>query len=282
MGKVGSSSIRNSLFRCPDPRTRLVLMSHEFFPIRNRDLERIDIEPQYRDRVIREIEHDRRVFQQFSPKKRRGWRFRERFYSQRIYKAYVKPGGPLRVITLVREPVANNISMFFEVFDHYTGTSVADSPLDVEGMIQVFLDQYMHWRPLLWLDTELKTTLGVDVYQYPFSLQQGFAIINERNIDLLVMKCELDDAAKSRAIAQFLGLDDFKMVRSNVSSQRSHARQYEEFRRRIRVPDWLLEEMYESKYARFFYSDEERARFRARWSHTSERQAEDPTAHCPP
>ena len=65
MGKVGSSSIRNSLFRCGDPSTRLVLMSHEFFPIRNRDLSRIDIEPEYRDDVIREIEHDRRVFQQF-------------------------------------------------------------------------------------------------------------------------------------------------------------------------------------------------------------------------
>jgi hypothetical protein len=55
-------------------------------------------------------------------------------------------------------------------------------------------------------------------------------------------------------------------VRSNVSSNRSHALQYEKFKQQIKVPDWLLDEMYDSKYARFFYSEGERARFRTRWS----------------
>ena len=218
---------------------------------------------------MQEIEHDRRVYESFSPKKQRGWRFREKFYTERIYQAYVKPGKPLRVITLVREPVANNISMFFEVFDHYTGTTVEESTLSIEEMIDVFLTRYMHWRPLTWFDAELKTTLGVDVFQTPFSHDQGFAQISTDRIKLLVMKCELNDDAKERAIADFLGLDDFRIVRSNVSSNRSHAKQYEAFRRQIRVPDGLLDEMYESKYARHFYSAEERSRCRARWSRSA-------------
>jgi hypothetical protein len=266
MGKVGSSSIRNSLFRCPDPRTRLVLMSHEFYPIRNRDPSRIQIEPEYRDHVMREIEHDRQVFEKFSPKKRRGWRFREKFYTERIYQAYVKPRHRLRVISPIRDPVANNISMFFEVFDHYSGTTLQESTLDVDAMIALFLDHYMHWRPLTWFDAELKTTLGVDVFQHPFPREQGFNAIEVGNVRLLVLKCELDDNVKARAIADFLELGDFRLIRSNVSSDRSHARQYEQFKRQIRVPRWLLDEMYESKFARFFYTDEEIAGFRRRWS----------------
>jgi hypothetical protein len=266
MGKVGSSSIRNSLFRCRDPKTRLVLMSHEFYPIRNRDASRIEIEPACREHVLREIEHDRRVFEGFSPKKRRGWRFREKFYTERIYQAYVKSGHPLRVITLVREPVGNNISMFFEVFDHYAGTTADQSSLSIDAMIDLFLKQYMHWRPLTWFDAELKTTLGVDVYRHPFDPRRGYARIAQPPVDLLVMKCELDDALKADAIRQFLGLDEFAIVRSNVTSNRAHAPQYEEFKRRVRMPDDLLDEMYESKYARHFYSPEERAAFRRRWS----------------
>ncbi|MBM3779475.1 MAG: hypothetical protein FJW23_14770 [Acidimicrobiia bacterium] len=266
MGKVGSSSIRNSLFRCEDPRTRLVLMSHEFYPIRKRDLSRIRIEPEYRDHVIREIEHSRRVFRQVSARRRRGWRIRETFYTQRIYQAYVKPGHRLRVISPVRDPVACNISMFFEQFDQYAGAPLQESPLDIDSMIDIFIERFMHWRPLTWFDAELKTTLGLDVFQHPFPREQGFNTIAGSNVELLLLKSELDDTVKAGAIADFLGLDAFTMVRSNVSSDRSHARQYEEFKRRIRVPDWLLDDLYESKFARFFYTDEERARFRRRWS----------------
>ncbi len=266
MGKVGSSSIRNSLFRCQDPSTRLVLMSHEFFPIRNRDLRRIEIEPEYRDYVIREIEHDRHDFEQFPLRKRLGWRFRERFYSERIYRAYVKPGHRLRVVTLVRDPVAANVSMFFQLIDHYIGTPIEESTYDIETVIQIFLERYVHSRPLTWFDVELKTTLGIDVFRYPFPVAQGYNIISADNVSLLVLKCELDDQTKARAIAEFLDLDDFEIVRSNVTGDKSHAPQYAEFKRRIRVPDRLLDKMYESKYARFFYSSEERSCFRARWS----------------
>jgi hypothetical protein len=107
MGKVASSSIRNSLFRCPDPRTRLVLMSHEFFPLRHRDTGRIDIEPEYREHVLRENEHEQHVIQGFSWRKRLGWRFREKFYTERIYKSYVK--RHLDVLRSVRPLRRNNI-----------------------------------------------------------------------------------------------------------------------------------------------------------------------------
>ena len=266
MGKVGSSSIRNSLFRCPDPRTRLVLMSHEFYPIRNRDLRRIDIEPEYREDVIREIEHNRETYEKFPLRKRLGWRFREKFYTQRIYQAYVKPGGPLRAITLVREPIANNISMFFQLIDHYIGTPIEESTYDIDSVIQVFLDRYLHSRPLTWFDAEVKTTLGIDVFRDRFPIEQGHNIVSSGNRSLLVLKCELDDDTKANAIAEFLGLDRFTIVRSNITGEKNHAKHYAEFKQRIRVPDTLLDEMYESKFAKFFYSEDERSRCRDRWS----------------
>jgi len=266
MGKVGSSSIRNSLFRCPDPRTRLVLMSHEYFPIRNRDPELIAIEPEYRDMLAREIAHEQHVYQHRSPRERMGRRFREKFYAEMIYRSYVKPKRQLKVITLVREPVANNVSMFFQVLNQYLEPDVEPSTCDTDQLIDVFIDKYMHSRPLTWLDAEVKTHFGIDIFQHPFPIQQGYTTITQANVSLLVLRCDLDDRTKAQAIADFIGLDEFEIVRSNVRNEKPEAQKYDEFKRRIRMPSALLDRMYESKFATHFYSVKERDHFRKRWS----------------
>ena len=266
MGKVGSSSIRNSLFRNQDPRTRLVLMSHEYFPIRNRDLDRIAIEPEYRDMLARETAHDQHVYDQFPLRKRLGWRFREKFYAERIYKSWVCSQRLLRVITLVREPIANNISMFFQIINQYLGADREVSDYGIDELIDVFLENYMHSRPLTWLDAEIKTNFSIDVYQHSFPTDRGYTVISRGRVSLLILRCELDDRVKAQAIADFLDLDKFDIVRSNVASEKDYASQYAEFRQRIKIPPALLDQMYNSKFARHFYSSEEREKFHAHWS----------------
>jgi hypothetical protein len=81
----------------------------------------------------------------------------------------------------------------------------------------------------------------------------------------LVLRCELSDEVKAGAIADFLNLEEFTIVRSNRTSDKPYAYQYDEFRRRIRLPATLLDELYESKFAKHFYSDEERRQWRTRW-----------------
>lgn len=131
--------------------------------------------------------------------------------------------------------------------------------------IALFFERYMHSRPLLWLDTELKRMLGIDVYQYPFPVKQGYTAIRQGSIDLLVLRCEETDAVKERAIAQFVGLDDFAMVRSDVTARKGVADHYARFRQQIRFPREYLDRMYGSKYARHFYGEDQLKRFRQRW-----------------
>ena len=266
MGKVGSSSLRNSLFRCPDPRTRLVLMSHEYLPIRNRDPDLIAVEPEHRDMLLHEIAHEQRVHHQLSLRQRMGRRFREKFYAEMIYRRYVLPKRRLKVITLVREPVANNISMFFQLLGRYIGANVDPSEYDTTALVDIFVDRHMHWRPLTWLDVEVKSHFNIDIYRHPFPIEQGYTVISHENIHLLVLRCELDDRDKERAIAAFLDLDEFDIVRSNVRSEKPGGERYEEFKKRIRMPPALLDQMYDSKFARHFYSSEERDQFKRRWS----------------
>lgn len=266
MGKVGSSSIRNSLFRCRAMQTGLVLMSHEFYPARHRQVSDLAVDPGDSRDAEREIAHARQAYKRLSVRQRIGLRFREKLYSEMIYNNVVRKRKPAKIITLVREPIGNNVSMFFQTFDEYVDSGRGLADYEIDELVAVFLDRYVHSRPLIWLDAELRTTLGIDVYAAPFPIERGHVTIRGGPFELLVLKCELSDSEKESAIAGFVGIDDLKLIRSNVTKNKDHGRQYEEFRRRIKLPDSYLDYVYGSKYARFFYSDAERAKFRAHWS----------------
>ncbi|MDH3717650.1 MAG: putative capsular polysaccharide synthesis family protein, partial [Planctomycetota bacterium] len=128
-----------------------------------------------------------------------------------------------------------------------------------------FLNDYLHSRPLTWFDVELKSTLGIDVYEHSFPKEAGYLAVSRENVDLLVLKCELSDALKEQAISRFLGIDDFTITRSNVTARKATARTYEEFTKAIQLPDSYIDTMYGSKYAQHFYGEQELAQFRHRW-----------------
>jgi hypothetical protein len=215
--------------------------------------------------VLAEMESDRQLYNGLPIRARMGWRFRETFYTKKIYQNYVRRGH-VRVISLVREPIATNISMFFQLLQHYLRAGGVGKPPGVAALRELFFSEYNHFRPLIWLDAELKTTLGVDVYEHPFPAVDGFLRISTDEVDLLVIKSEIDDDIKSQVIADFLGLKKLKLVRANVAAHKSYADIYRKFKESIVIPERLLDEMYESKYARHFYSSKEIQSFRERWS----------------
>lgn len=267
MGGVGSSSIRNSLFRSRDPRTRLVLMSHEFLPVRHRNPDSIDCESRYRSRTLAEIEFDKRYFESLPLSRKLGLLLREQFYSRRIFRAFVQSGLPLKVITMVRDPVAANISLFFQVFGKYAGLGKSAIDFDAARLCRIFVDTYQHTRPLTWFDVELKANLHVDVYEHLFPTEIGQSVISAGNIELLVLRSELDDAVKSRAIGQFIDIEGFELRRSNVATDKPYANLYAEFKQQLRLPEPLLNDLYTSRYVRHFFSNDERDRFRSAWAY---------------
>jgi hypothetical protein len=266
MGKVGSSSVRNALFRSPSKATRMVFMSHELLPIRKRDPGAIEMDEELRSAVLSEIADAKRLFAELPTRLRWHWLAREKLYTQRIHANFIAKGRPVNVITLVREPIAANISMFFQMFPQYVGVSQHESTHSVAQLARIFLERYVHSRPLTWFDAELEPTLGIDVFARGFPEERGYERYDGGTVRLLVLKSELDDAAKQSAIGDFLDLEGFEMLRSNVTARKQEADLYDRFKREARFDQAFLERMYGSKYARHFYSPRELERFRARWA----------------
>ena len=180
--------------------------------------------------------------------------------------SYIKKRKKAKFITLVREPVSRNISdFFFKSFTNITPVEYADLDLNVEELFKTFVNNYAHSVPLTWFDMELKPVLGIDIYEYPFPKEKGFLTIDRGNFQLLIIKVEIADSVKEKAIGEFLGIADFKLTRRNASTDKHYANTYRDFLETVELPQTYVEIMCSSEYTRHFYTDTDIEATRETW-----------------
>jgi hypothetical protein len=163
------------------------------------------------------------------------------------------------VISLVRDPVVRGVSAYFQ-----TGVRLGHALDDLEAARA----QLLRWPAFsianTWFDKEIRGELGVDVFDHPFDPMLGYGCIDTPTVRLLLIRQEnLGQAAN--ALAAFLNAPITALSSTNVSGDKDYAEAYRRFRSEVALPSTVLDEMYESRFARHFYTDAERARFRAEW-----------------
>lgn len=182
--------------------------------------------------------------------------------------------GPERwkVISLVRDPVARNISSFFHVLDFRVGFGFdersATTPPDrlQQELVAAFREFDGHDEPLDFFDQEFRAVLNWDVFETEFDPGRGYGIYAAPGLDVLILRLEDLDRVVAEAFHEFLGLRDFELVPSNRAEGKNYGEAYQRFRSEVRFDDEYLDRMYESRYARHFYSRRELLRLRDRWS----------------
>lgn len=192
-------------------------------------------------------------------------------------------GKPVKIITLVRDPVARNISHFFQwpnmIMAQIDGKYHLRSPsfnydviVEADGiedqLAQLFMTKFkLHERPLIWLDNELKHHFGIDVYRSDFPKDKGYSIFREGNTEAILIKLERLGEVAGEAFRKFLDIQSFELVSANIGQEKNTSGIYERFLNSIKLPSKYLDTMYNSRFAAHFYTEEELNKFRARWSH---------------
>jgi hypothetical protein len=161
---------------------------------------------------------------------------------------------PRRLITSVREPVARNLSSYMQNSER-NGWS-----RNFEG----FLREFPHNEPLKWFDEEFHPFTGVDVFATPFPHDSGWQIIDGR---ILILKAETSPRSKEEGLSEFLR-QPVKLPAVNVGLEKTYSEDYVRLQANP-IPDDYLTSMYDSKYARHFYTETEIDIFRERWSRGS-------------
>lgn len=175
-----------------------------------------------------------------------------------------------KIITLVRDIVSRNVSDFFHNLSNvdragewYVGPEENVRQLGIKELSNAFIACPMakHLAPLNWFDTQLKQFFGIDVFEHSFDCE--WKIYQEKA--LLIRLEDLDRA--SSVIGDFLNID-YKSIRANEARKKWYADKYEKFRRQSVLPPAYLDMIYNSRFMRHFYNNEEILKFRNQWEST--------------
>lgn len=178
------------------------------------------------------------------------------------------PNIRCRVISLVRDPVARNISAFFQNITEFFPDFVArytEQKLPLEELHTTFLNRYDHNIPLTWFQLQLEPVFGIDVFASEFPKERGYAVYHSKNASLLVLKLEMLDKCAADAMGNFLGIHNFVLSNENVGQEKEYKDAYNAFLQSIVLSDDYLNCMYDNAFARHFYTGIELQRFRERW-----------------
>ncbi|NET32778.1 MAG: sulfotransferase family 2 domain-containing protein [Cyanothece sp. SIO1E1] len=184
---------------------------------------------------------------------------------------------PWHVITLVRDPIAKMLSSFFQTLerdlllgsDYRKRIKKEGYEKVLEEIISRFYDEYVHnpnrKHPFCWFDYELKKNLNIDIFNETPLSNKNYHIYNATAAKILLLKLESLSNCYQDAFYEFLGFQDFKLIRSNVGSQKRYGNLYKDFLDGIDLPVDYIDKIYSSDLVKHFYSDLEIEEFYRRW-----------------
>ncbi len=175
------------------------------------------------------------------------------------------PKYPIKIITLVRDPISRDISGIFQNWEaKINNTDYTE--VDAEELCR-YLDTKDQSYTLSWFDSEFKDYLNFDIYSHTFDKQKGYSIYSHGNVDILCLKLERLDEIYEEAIESFLGKNSIVMKKYNLSVQKKTASLYKELTAKYKADNKKLRAVYDSKFVRHFYTEKEIDAYMDRWSH---------------
>lgn len=184
-------------------------------------------------------------------------------YEHHYVQYLLKRNQPVKIISLVRDPVARNLSAFAHDFKGYFGGRMQDHSLD--KLESLFWQYDRHSLGVNWFDEEFLETIGVDVYQYNFAKERGYQQIREGTLEILILQVEVPDQIKRGVISKFCNVPGFELRRYNLASARDYKGNYDAFVDRITLPEEYLDQLYNSRFTHHFYSQRKIDTFKRKW-----------------
>jgi glycosyltransferase involved in cell wall biosynthesis/ubiquinone/menaquinone biosynthesis C-methylase UbiE len=247
MGKVGSSTILNSLKQCGFKNH--IYHIHFLSEINIKRTEKA-IRKSLSPKTPQHLKESVSVRQQIDNKSRRiKW----------------------KIITLVRDPIAQRISSIFENSNLLKGFNPSDknTALEIlENRILYHFNAFDEHTDIAasWFDNELKTVFDFDVYNVNFDKSRGYQIYHTENADILLLRLEDLNRCYKKAFKLFLGIDDLTLIKSNIGAEKKHHDLYERVKKDIVIPANDLKKVYQTKYSKHFYTTAEINNFTNKWS----------------
>lgn len=174
-----------------------------------------------------------------------------------------RKGG--KVISLVRDPVARQISLMWHMLGE-KGKEYLEMYGSFENMEKFYYKIPNFDDEFEWYQREMEAVLGINVYDYPFDRDAGYALIEQDGISLLLIKVEKLNHLE-KIIADFLNEDRFRLCNYNCAEEKKYRYAYANYLKEVNIPTEFLKYYYcNNSYMDHFYTEEEKHELYKKWS----------------
>ncbi len=180
----------------------------------------------------------------------------------------------LAIITMMRDPIARNISMLFHELPHILDIHITRFPYEayhgINTLLDIFLEKYMYNDIVTeWFDKELKYYTGINIMDFPFDKEKGYIEINKGKYKLMALTAEKLNS-NEEAIGEFLQVGDFKLVHANMASQKWYDKIYSDYKN-YHIPTEKQLTYYDSDVVKYFYTENDIDKFKNKWMKNKEK-----------
>lgn len=201
--------------------------------------------------------------------KKRTW---TKFYANKVIaRIKLMLAKRVKVVCLVREPVARNISMFFQNFPfwylaHYDNSSYIVAKSHKKNLIEnIFMQEFNHEYGINWVDRELSKLIKQDVYKIDFDRECGFSVFNVGKYDVFLARYESINTKSLRGELQRFVNQEINFEKINDGSQKWYSDLYKKFQLEFSPPSEYIDKLYGSKFCKHFYTQKELDAFRKKY-----------------
>lgn len=192
----------------------------------------------------------------------------------------------VKIVTAVREPISQNISIFF----HMLPLMVDDYDMwrdggKIEPLFEKFLhfdlynnspdDQFRLFKSFkqkegfdytiqTFFDKQFKPFCGIDLYDEEFDKEAGFSIFHFNNLQIFVFQIEKLNQI-SKYLANFLKLDELPLKNENIGADKWYRRTYNKALAELELQSEYFYECMNSKVLNNFYSEKDILSTREKW-----------------
>ncbi len=191
--------------------------------------------------------------------------------SQELYQKIIADASqPWNIVSLVRDPLAIMVSSLFQNLHEYLPDwqeRSAQNRLDLSEIKDILLSgaEFKFSRFDSWFDQQIKGIWQLDIFATPFEHAKGFEIYQKGPHRLIVIRLEDLNRVGVTAFQEFIGLDNFQIINSNVASDKPYSQIYEQFKKTVALPVSYVDSAYQTRYAEHFYTPDEIQKFRQKW-----------------
>lgn len=181
-----------------------------------------------------------------------------------LYNYYIKNKNA-KVITLFRDPLSRNISSFFQNLNFYFKRNQLIN-LDFNMLRDKFNKlERIHKTPNDWFFSEFLKKTGIDILKHQFDKNKGYIVIKHKKVEYFICTLESLNSLEC-VIADFIRNKDFRLINENEGHAKWYSNLYNEFKIRYSPSKEMIEALYHCKTTNYFYDKDSINNFKAKWN----------------